>query len=132
MATSLQTPRGRFGTVAASFIVFVAAFIFLYPRFGLPITFLGFIPILIGAWVYGMWAGLLITFILYAVDVLIIIMLSGWNMPVSILPGELLGLATGVAASLIIGWQGELSRKKQEELLHSTRYWKSASCIPDF
>jgi diguanylate cyclase (GGDEF)-like protein len=120
LAKSLQTPRGRFGTVAASFIVFFAAFVLLYPLFGLPVTSMGFIPILIGAWVYGIWAGLLFTFTLYAIDVLIIVLLSGGNIQIAILPGELLGLATGIAVSLIMGRQGELSRKNQEEFRLST------------
>ena len=76
LVTILQTPRGRFGSVAASFIVFFAAFVLLYPRFGQPISMLGFIPILIGAWVYGIWAGLLFTFALYAIDVLIIVIMN--------------------------------------------------------
>ena len=120
LATFLQTPRGRFGSVAASFIVFFAAFVLLYPRFGQPITMLGFIPILIGAWVYGIWAGLLFTFALYAIDVLIIVFLNGGNIPIAILPGELLGLATGMAVSLIMGRQGELSRRNQEKFRQST------------
>ena len=120
LATYFQTPLGRFGTVAASFIIFFAAFALLYPRFGQPISTLGFIPILIGAWVYGIWPGLLFTFALYAIEVLIIGFLNGGNIPITILPGQLLGLVTGLAVSLIIGWQGELSRRNQAKFLLST------------
>jgi diguanylate cyclase (GGDEF)-like protein len=120
LATSLQTPRGRFGTVAASFIVFIAAFVLLYPRFGQPISALGFIPILVGAWVYGIWPALLFTFALYAVEVLIIGFLNGGNIPIAILPAELLGLVTGLAVSLIMGWQCELGRRNQAKFLLST------------
>ena len=120
LAKDLQTPRGRFGTVAASFIVFLVAFVLLYPRFGLPITILGIIPILMGAWVYGMWAGLLFTFTLYVIDVLIIVMLRWGDIKIAILPVGLLGLATGAVASLIIGRQGELSRKNREEFRQRT------------
>ncbi len=126
LSTILQTPRGRFGTVAASFIVFFAAFILLYPRFGLSITFLGFIPILIGAWVYGMWAGFVLTCTLYAIDVWIIGLLSKGNIPIAILPGELLGLATGMAISLMMGWQGERNRRNQAELRQSTSLLEEA------
>jgi len=126
LATILQTPRGRFGSVAASFIIFFAAFVLLYPRFGWPITVLGFIPILIGAWFYGIWAGLLFTFALYAIDVLIIVFLNAGNIPIAMLPGELLGLATGMALSLIMGRQGELSRRNQEKFRQSTTLLEEA------
>ena len=92
----------------------------LYPHFGEPITTLGFIPILIGAWVYGMWAGLLFTFALYAIDVSIIVFMNGGNIPIAILPGELLGLATGMAISLIMGRLGERSQRNQEKFRQST------------
>ncbi|MGD0751035.1 MAG: GAF domain-containing protein, partial [Anaerolineales bacterium] len=125
-ATFLCTPRGRFFTVAASFIIFFAAFAFLYPLFGEPIATLGFIPILIGVWVYGMWAGLLFTFALYAIDVLIMVFLNGRNFPIAILPGELLGLATAMATSLIVGRLRELGRRNQEKFLRSTALLKEA------
>ncbi|HVM70677.1 MAG TPA: diguanylate cyclase [Anaerolineales bacterium] len=120
LATFLQTPLGRFGSVAASFFVFYLAFLLLYPRFGQPISVLGLIPILISAWVYGIWAGLLFTFALYAINTLIIALLGGGNVPFAILPGELLGLATAMTVSLIIGRQGELNRKSQEKIRQST------------
>jgi len=125
-STFLQTPRGRFFTVAVSFIIFFAAFVLLYPLFGEPISTLGFVPILIGAWVYGIWAGLLFTVALYAMDVFIMVFLNGGNIPIAILPGELLGLATAMAASLIVGWLGELGRRNQEKFLRSTSLLKEA------
>jgi diguanylate cyclase (GGDEF)-like protein len=125
-ATFLQTPPGRFFTVAASFIVFIAAFVLLYPHFGEPIAILGFIPILVGAWIYGMWAGLLFTVALYAVVVLILVFLNGGNIPIVILPGELLGLATAMAVSLIVGLLGQLGRRKQENYLRSTTLLEEA------
>jgi diguanylate cyclase (GGDEF)-like protein len=124
LATFFQTPRSRFGSVAASFIIFFVAFVLLYPRIGEPITTLGLIPILIGAWVYGIWAGLLFTFALYAIDVLIMVFMNRGIIPVAILPGELLGLATGMAVSLIMGRLGELNRRNQEKFLQSTSLLK--------
>jgi diguanylate cyclase (GGDEF)-like protein len=125
-ATFLQTPPGRFLTVAASFIVFIAAFVLLYPLFGEPIAILGFIPILVGAWIYGMWAGLLFTIALYGIHVSILVFLNGGNIPIVILPGELLGLATAMAVSLIVGRLGELGRRKQKKYLRSTALLEEA------
>jgi len=116
----LQTPRGRFLTVAASFAVFFTAFSLLFPHSGLIITSLGILPILIGAWAYGVWPGVLFTFATYAVDILIILLLSGGNFHLAILPGGALGLAIGLVVSLIVGRQGELSRKNQEKIRQST------------
>ncbi len=120
LATILQTPHGRLGTVAASFVVFFGVFALLYPLFGLPITSIGIIPILIGAWVYGIWTGILLTFAVLAIDPLIVALMNGRIFQIPIFPNGLLGLATGIAVSLIIGWQGELSRKNQKKLLQST------------
>ena len=125
-AAFLQTPPRQILTVAASFIVFIAAFVLLYPLFGVPIAILGFLPILIGAWIYGMWAGLLFTVALYAIVVLILVFLNGGNIPIVILPGELLGLATAMAASLIVGRLGQLGRRKQENYLRSTALLEEA------
>jgi diguanylate cyclase (GGDEF)-like protein len=125
-ATFLQTPPGRLLTVAGSFIVFIAAFVLLYPLLGEPIAILGFIPILIGAWIYGMWAGLLFTVMLYAIDVSILVFLNGGNIPIVFLPGELLGLATAMSVSLIVGRLGERGRRKQENYLRSTALLEEA------
>lgn len=112
---NIQTPRGRFAAVAASFIIFFTAFVLLYPRFGLSITFLGILPILMGAWVYGIWAGLLFTFMLYGIDILIIVLLRWGNIQIALLPTGLIGLITGISVSLFMGRHGELSRNSQEE-----------------
>ena len=114
LAKNLQSPPGRLGAVAASFILYIAAVIFLYPRFGLSITYLGMIPILLGAWFYGIWAGILITFTLYVI-VLIILLASGGNIQTAILSGGFLRLASGIIVSLFMGWQGNLIRKNLEE-----------------
>ena len=120
LATIARTPRGRFGTVAVSALIFIAAFALFYPRIGLSIATLGFIPILMAAWVYGIWAGVLFTFTLNVVEALIILLLNGGKFPISILPGEILGLATGMLICLMMGWLGELSRENQERARQST------------
>ena len=112
LATIARTPRGRFGTVAVSALIFIAAFVLFYPRIGLSIATLGFIPILMAAWVYGIWAGVLFTFTLNVVEALIIVLLNGGKFPIAILPGEILGLATGMLICLMMGWLGELSRRE--------------------
>lgn len=117
---SLQTPRGRFFTVAAFLIVSFVFFILLYHSFGLTITTLGLIPVLMVAWFYGMWAGVLFTLALYVVNVWVLIFLRWENFQIAILPSELLGLATGVIASLIVGWLGESGRKNQEKIRQRT------------
>jgi diguanylate cyclase (GGDEF)-like protein len=118
---NLETPPGRFGAVAVSFIVFFAAFVFFYPRTGLSITFLGIIPILLGAWIYGIWAGLLFTFILYGIDILFIVLLRLGNPQAAFLPIGLPGLTIGIMISLIMGWLGARNHKYQAEFLeHAT------------
>ncbi len=125
-ATFFQSSLGRFCIVAASFIIFFAAFLFIYPVFGEPVSILGFIPILIGAWMYGMGAGILFTIALNAVDVLIMVFLNGGIFPVAIIPGGLLGLATAMVVSLIVGRLGELARRNQEKILRSTSLLEEA------
>jgi diguanylate cyclase (GGDEF)-like protein len=111
----LRTPQGKFITVAMSFAAFIAVFVFLYPWFGLPIIAVGIIPLLIGAWFYGVWAGIMFTLALYVIDLLIIMLLGWGNIQMAVHPGALLGLATGVMASLIVGRLGEINRRNQEE-----------------
>ena len=113
LAKYLQTPQGHFGIVVGSFFIFFVAFAILYPRFGMPITVLGILPILIGAWVYGVWAGIIFTVSVYAIALLIVFFLSGGKFHMLIFPGGLVGLAGGAAASLIMGWRGKLKRKSQ-------------------
>ena len=115
LVKSLQTPQGKFGIVAASFIVFFAVFVLLFPHFGNSITFLGLIPILIGAGIYGVWAGLAFTVSVFVVDILIIVILGWGDIQVATRPEVLLGLVTSAAASLIVGRFGEISRKTQAE-----------------
>ncbi len=89
----LKDPRGKFITVAASFILFWTALFVLYPKVGLPITTLGILPVLIGARVYGMWPGMFLALGLYCVDVLVIVMMGWDDFEVAILPNALVGLA---------------------------------------
>ena len=126
LATTARTPRGSFGTVAVSALIFIAAFALFYPRIGLSIAVLGFIPILMAAWVYGIWAGVLFTFTLKVVEALIILLLNGGKFPIAILPGEILGLATGMLICLMMGWLGELSRENRERARQSTSLLEEA------
>ena len=68
-----------------------------------------------GAWFYGIWAGLLFTFLLYGIDTLIIVLLRWGNIQIALLPDGLLDLLTGITVSLLMGRYGEISRKDQEE-----------------
>ena len=115
LAKNLRTPPGKLGIVAASFVVFFAAFVLLFPHFGISISFLGILPILLGAWVYGIWAGLLFTFLLYGFDILIVVLLKWGSIQIGLDPAGWLGLVTGIIVSLSIGRFGELNRKNQEE-----------------
>ena len=120
LAKYLRTPQGSFTSVAGSFILFFIAFTLLYPRFGPPVTIIGILPILIGAWVYGTWAGFLFTFLVYAIDLLIAVLLSGGKSQIAMAPESFLGLAVGAVASLFMGRQGKLSRINQEAYRQST------------
>ena len=111
----LQKPRRGFYSVAASFILYWGILFLYYPQFGLPITTLGILPVIIGARIYGMWPGLSLALGLYLVDAMIV-GLMGWDpIWVFFLPNALLGLATSGIASLIIGWLGQNERKNREE-----------------
>ncbi len=101
--------------VAVAFTIFLAAFFLLYPTLGLPIIMLGIIPVLVGAWFYGMWPGILFTLGLYCIYMLIIALMGWGNIRLAILPEVLLGLATGATASLMMGRLGENERKNREE-----------------
>ena len=111
----LQAPRRGFFIVAATFIIFWAILFMLYPDFGLPITTLGILPIIVGARMYGMWPGLFLTLGLYIVDAAIIVLMGWDDIQIAFLPTALLGLATSATTSLIIGWLGERERKSREE-----------------
>ncbi|HTX89688.1 MAG TPA: diguanylate cyclase [Anaerolineales bacterium] len=73
------------------------------------------IPILVGAWLYGMWAGLLLTVSLYVLDILLAVAFGWENIQIAIHSGALLGAATGAIISLIVGRLGEMNRRHQEE-----------------
>ncbi len=115
LETILQTPRGRFGWVAASLVAYFVALIFLYPVWGLPVGWLGIIPILVGAWFYGIWTGFLFTFSIYLFEVLIIIGLGAGDFREAMQPGMWLGLAIGMLVSLMVGRQGEQSRRDKQQ-----------------
>ena len=96
-------------------VLFWAALFLLYPSIGLPITILGILPVLMGAWVYGMWPGMFLTLGLYCVDTIIIVAVGWDTLEIAFLPNALLGLATSAIASLILGRLGENERRNQEE-----------------
>ena len=115
LGKKIQTPQGRSVIVAASFAVFFMVSILLYPWLGLPIVALGIIPLLIGAWFYGIGAGILLTIVLYIADISMIMLLGWGSIQIAVRPGALLGLAIGVTVCLIVGRMGEIGRKNQEE-----------------
>ncbi len=111
----LYTPLGKFLLVAGLFILFFVVFFIAYPKIGLPITTLGIIPILAGAWIYGMWAGILLTIALYSIDILIITLMGWGDFRIALLTTNLLGLATSAAVSMIMGRLAERVKRSQEE-----------------
>jgi diguanylate cyclase (GGDEF)-like protein len=108
-------PRSKWLLVAASFLLYWTALFLLYPAFGLPITTLGILPILIGAWAYGMWPGIFFTLGLYTIDTAIIVVMGWDTLAVAFLPSALLGLIISAVTSLIVGRLGETERRNQEE-----------------
>jgi diguanylate cyclase (GGDEF)-like protein len=115
-----RTPHRKFIMVAVAFIIYFTVFFIFYPWFGLPITAIGILPILIGAWCYGIWAGLLFTIGIYILDILITVILGWDKIQVASHPGALLGLVTGAAVSLVIGKLGEINRRDKEEYRQRT------------
>ncbi|MFH1523800.1 MAG: diguanylate cyclase [Chloroflexota bacterium] len=99
-----------------SFIFFFALSTLLYPRLGLPAVALGIIPLLVGAWFYGVWAGILFALVLYVADISMMMLLGWESIQIAVRPAALLGLATGVTVCLIVGRMGMVARKNQEEL----------------
>lgn len=117
--TELASPRGRPAIVAAAFMIFFAAFMFLRPVIGLPISMAGILPVLLGAWLYGKWLSFAFSIFLYSITALIVIFL-GWGDVSSIArPSALFGLITTTAAGFLVGWMGDVVRKRQEEISQS-------------
>ena len=110
-----QTPQGRRVAFVVSLAFFFVVSVLLYPRFGLPVIAVGIIPLLVGAWFYGVWAGILFALLLYAADIAIITFLGWERIQVAARPGALLGLATGVITCAIVGRMGKVARRNQEE-----------------
>lgn len=116
----LQTRRGKLVVVGIHTAFYLAIFIALRPRLDWPITMLGILPILVGAWLYGMWAGILLTVVIYLITILTTILL-GWEDIHSIYHiAGLLGLAISAVVSLIVGRLGEMSRRNRDEFQRNT------------
>jgi diguanylate cyclase (GGDEF)-like protein len=111
----LRTPQGKIGIVAASFLIFFLLFVFLFPRFGFPVTSLGVVPALIGAWLYGAWAGLAFAVSVAIVEFLIILLFGWGGLQSVICPEALLAITTYAVSSLLVGRLGEISRRTQAD-----------------
>jgi len=115
LAGSIHTPQGKIGVVAASFLIYLLLLISLFSRLGLPVTSLGVIPAIIGAWFYGPWMGLAFSMAVAVVNILIFLLFGGGSLQSAIRPEALLSVATCAVTSLIVGRLGEISRKTQAD-----------------
>ncbi len=81
----------------------------------------GIIPVLVAAWLYGKWAGIVFALFVYGVGTLISTFLK-WDDLFSIFHSDrLFGLTTTILAGFSIGWLGDNTRKRWNEIQHNAR-----------
>jgi GAF domain-containing protein len=101
--------------VLLCFGLFYIAFFLLHPSLGPMIGILGFLPILLAAWFYGMWAGALLAIGVYLVNNLVTAALGWSSLAFALQAASLLGLTISITGSLIVGRVGEIARRRKIE-----------------
>ena len=112
----LRKPRARLVVVVLHFALFYIAFFLLHSSLGLTISMLGIIPVIVGAWYFGMWTGALLALGVHLVDNLISIAMGWGNISLALEPAGLLGLMISIVIALIVGRVGEITRRRQAQI----------------
>jgi len=119
--TELSRTNNRPLLVIVVFLVYFALLISLHPWVGPAISMVGIIPVLVAAWLYGKWAGIVFALFVYGVGTLISTFLK-WDDLFSIFHSDrLFDLTTTILAGFSIGWLGDNTRKRWNEIQHNAR-----------
>jgi signal transduction histidine kinase len=93
----------RFALMVGGWVAYALLFFFLYPSIGPAVGSLGMLPVLLTAWLYGRWAGLLAGLLLLAFTPSMGI-LSGATDLILLLNQSLPGYAMAVLTGFAFGW----------------------------
>ena len=116
----LHIPVIRLAAMASGWVAYALLFLFLYPRIGPAAGSLGMLPVLITAWLYGRWAGLLAGLLLLAFTPSMGI-LSGDTDPIRLLNQSLPGYAMAVLTGFAFGWVRDTSNELRNQVAERKR-----------
>ncbi|MBC7252333.1 MAG: PAS domain-containing protein, partial [Anaerolineae bacterium] len=118
--TALSGRRGRVMFVLGCWVVYALVFSPLHRVAGLSVTALGILPVIAGAWLFGIWAGLFSGLLSLALTSLLA-SLSGVDAWSLFLQEGLLGFVTTVLSGVVVGWLGDLSAKLKLQMAERQR-----------
>jgi signal transduction histidine kinase len=101
--------------MASGWLAYALLFLFLYPRIGPAAGSLGMLPVLLTAWLYGRWAGLLSGLLLLAFTPSMGV-ISGDTDPIRLLNQSLPGYAMAVLTGFAFGWVRDTTNELRNEV----------------
>ena len=113
---TLSRPSNRFLVVAVCFFLYFAVYIGLQPIIGSAIGMVAIFPVLIAAWLYGKWAGIIFALFSYVMDYLLSLLFGWENVVLIFKPAGLLGVAATIIAGFVTGWMGDTNREHRSEI----------------
>jgi len=106
--------------MVSGWVAYALLFLVLYPHIGPAVGSLGMLPVLITAWLYGRWAGLLAGLLLLAFTPSLGI-LSGVTDPILLLNQSLPGYAMAVLTGFAFGWVRDTSNELRNQVAERKR-----------
>jgi signal transduction histidine kinase len=116
----LHNPVIRLAAMASGWVAYALLFLFLYPRIGPTVGSLGMLPVLITAWLYGRWAGLLSGLLLLGFTPSMGI-ISGNTDPIRLLNQSLPGYAMAVLTGFAFGWVRDTTNELRNQVAERKR-----------
>jgi signal transduction histidine kinase len=121
----LHHPVARFAAMASGWVAYALLFLYLYPRIGAAAGSLGMLPVIITAWLYGRWAGLLAGLLLLPIAIPLTLLSNGSGLGLLVnmsATGYVIGALTGFLFGGVRDTSNELrnqvaERKRVEDAL---------------
>ncbi len=117
----------RFALMVSGWLAYALLFLFLYPSNGPAVGSLGMLPVLLTAWLYGRWAGLLAGMLLLAFTPSLGL-LSGVTDLIFLLNQSLPGYAMAVLTGFAFGWVRDTSNELRHQIAERKRIEDELQC----
>ena len=122
----------RAALALGTWAVYVLAFIPLYRLVGPAVTALGILPVIAMGWLFGMWAGLLASLLVFPLSMLLMALAGGAAWDTMSRGGGLLGSLLLVLIGVVVGRLSDLGERAKRELTERKRAEEQAKQLQEY